>query len=141
MDEIQRLMLKEHAVIKSMLFNLEEFSKNSPLEAFRFLDKFKWFLEKHFFIEEKAIFMLYNQIFGEEVSEIFELMQEHGDIIQIIKSLEEGEEFKNLDSLKEILEKHSEFEEKKFYPRLENELNSEQKELIISKLKEVIKNE
>ena len=136
MDLIADLMIKEHSNLDK---ELEEFEKEPNQDK---LDKFRWCLEKHFFIEEKAIFYIYQSIVGKEVENIFDVMKEHGEVLDLIKLIdnklpEKDEE--NILKLKEILEKHLKFENSVFYPKLDIDLNPEQRKIIIEKVKEVVR--
>lgn len=136
MDSITNLMLEEHEKINNLLLNLEE---NNELTSEKFLE-LKRELGLHFALEEKAIFYLYNKIRNNEVEEIFDLMQEHGDILIILKSIEQDLESKlkpNLNGLIELLSKHTNFENAVFYPKLDKDLNEEQKADMLNKINEL----
>jgi hemerythrin-like domain-containing protein len=142
MKKITEVMCEEHRRIEKIL---EEFEKlvhidfGSSKDAF---NKFKWNLEKHLFVEEKVIFEVCNSDCGEEVSEIFDLMQEHGEIIGLIKEIEKKlfMNFKpNLSVMKELLEKHVYFEENRFYPMLDKELSTERKQEIFERAEEILR--
>ena len=94
-----------------------------------------------FFVEEKAIFQISDKVIGEEVSEIFDLMKEHGEILEILRTIEgeieEGEK-PNITKLKFKLIKHAKFEDKMFYPKLDELLSEDQKKEIIKRVKEVV---
>ena len=129
-------MLEEHEKINNLLLNLEE---NNELTSEKFLE-LKRELGLHFALEEKAIFYLYNKIRNNEVEEIFDLMQEHGDILIILKSIEQDLESKlkpNLNGLIELLSKHTNFENAVFYPKLDKDLNEEQKADMLNKINEL----
>lgn len=139
MQSIKELMLIDHAKINEMLKDLEKSSKEEALDKFNI---FKWQLEKHFFAEEKAIFGVMDKINTDESDAIFDLMQEHGKIIGLVKELErkvdEGQEV-NVSELKASVEAHSEFENDVFYPKLDEALTDNQKTEIIERAKEIIR--
>ena len=85
---INSLMDSEHERIDSLLKKFEEILQNDLEDAKKIFKHFKWVLEKHFFMEEKAIFKISQEIMNEEISEIFKLMQEHGSILEVIRSIE-----------------------------------------------------
>ena len=140
--KISKIMLKEHGRINGFL---EEFSKcqNDDLEKFKeIFSRFKWNLEKHFFLEEKAIFNIFEITDGTEVSDIFDLMQEHGEILEETKKVGKvlsKNSCPNMNELIEKLNKHAEFEDNFFYPKLDNILSHQQKEEIINRAEEIIK--
>lgn len=134
MESIKSLMDKEHCRIAGFL---EHADTNG--EAF---NKFKWNLEKHFFVEEKAIFIMNRDMNGEEVADIFELMKQHGEIMEMIKvvekKIENGEEA-NFSELKDMINKHRNFEDSTFYPKLDGILNLQQKQEIMERVMEIVK--
>lgn len=136
MESINELMLKEHGRLLSLLINFSnEEDKEKARELF---ENFKWTLEKHFFVEEKAIFDLYQKIKGKEVEDTFELMKEHGEMVNLLKDFE-YENVGKFDELKSLLQKHQKFEDENFYPHLDKELDDYKKKELIEKIKEVIR--
>jgi len=136
------IMLKEHDKIKNIL---EEFEKqnnqNNLFNAREVFEKFKWNLEKHFFIEEKIIFNVYQIESQEDDEDIETLLKDHKDILFLIKNIEESlSKDKILLSepaeLKQIIDAHVIFENESFYPRLDEELTEEQKQMIIERTEE-----
>jgi iron-sulfur cluster repair protein YtfE (RIC family) len=98
-------------------------------------------LEKHFFIEEKIIFSVYNSSEGER-DDLNELVKEHKEIIWEIKKIRENLDRgvkPNVERLKRGLIGHSRFEDEVFYPRLDDELSENEKELIFDRVDEVIR--
>lgn len=136
------LMDEEHKRIEFLLDKFEKTLKKDVELAKRIFNHFKWSLEKHFFVEENAIFYVYESVVGEEVGVIFDLMKEHGEIIELIKKIEinlnRGNEI-NVQILKEKLRAHSKFEDDIFYPRLDEELELERKQEIIRKINELVR--
>ena len=137
-EKISVLMAREHEKILKVLLECENANENIE----KLFSKFKWSLEKHFFLEEKAIFTLSNDLGGEIVSEVFELMKEHGEMIELAKeiedALEENSEF-DISKLKELLIKHHRFEDSGFYPKLGEMLSQEQKQELSERVREVVR--
>jgi len=140
MPTITKLMLQEHGKIRSLL---EELDRTYDKEQFtKLFNKFKWTLEKHFFIEEKVIFGLYE---GEEnIENINTLLKEHKNIFLLVKNaedaLDEGDFDKSkFQDLKTTLESHADFESNVLYPRLDEELDEDLKKLMIDRANEIIK--
>jgi len=128
-------MLKDHAKIRNLLGEIE---KTKSKKVF---DKFKWNLERHFFIEENAIFRLADTITGQEISDIFELLKQHGEIMNLVEKLEinlSNNAICDFSELKKTLEAHSNFEDGVFYPKLDEILSSDQKQIIKEKITEII---
>lgn len=135
-------MLEEHKRIINIIREFESIADNDLVLAKEKFSRFKWNLEKHFFVEEKAIFSILDKIKDKEVSDIFDLMYEHGSIIELINNIEVGLNrgmMPNLSGLRIILVRHVDFENEVFYPQLNQLLSPEKKQEIIERIKEVIR--
>jgi hemerythrin-like domain-containing protein len=138
---VQNLMKEEHKKIEDLLKELESNLENIK-NAKDIFNKFKWTLEKHFFIEEKVIFQIYNSSFEKDIEDINKLIKEHKDILWEINQIEDNfnksikPEIKNL---KADLMAHASFEDQSFYPRLDEELSDENKRLILERCDETIR--
>jgi len=139
--EILDLMIKDHNRLMGYLKGVE----NNLGRDFGFLSNsfntFQWNLEKHFFIEEKAIFISYNSDEPEKEYDYFsDLMNQHSEILKKIESLRKKlvkrEPF-DLNELKKLLVKHKTFEEKNIYPVLDQEIDDCTKRVIIDRIKEI----
>jgi hypothetical protein len=98
-------------------------------------------LEKHFFVEERAIFISYNPNKPSKQYKFFsDLMDQHTEILETIESLrkklQKREPF-DLDKLKKLLVKHKTFEEKNIYPVIDQEIDEYEKSYIIDRIKEI----
>ena len=142
-NSIKQLMDDEHQRINKILNKFEEELNYSSFENLaKIFNQFKWNLDKHFFVEEKAIFDIFEKIENDEVTEIFDLMQEHGEIIELIKNIEERLNKKvkpDVSGLKKRLIDHLDLEDKMFYPKLDEELEPYKKQELISRIKEIIR--
>ena len=140
-NSITTIMLKEHGKIKNFIQDFEKCLKDNAKNCEKSFSKFKWNLEKHFFIEEKVIFTIFNSANEEESEDILNLLKEHKEILFLIESIEENS-YKNAEQeimeLSQIMTNHANFENEVFYPRLDNELNENEKCLIIERCDEVI---
>lgn len=138
---ISEVMKKEHEFIDEIIIDIEK-NINEAKKVKRIFQKFKWNLEKHFFIEEKVIFTVYSKNLGDDTSSDIEtLLKEHKDIFWLIgkaESLINRNEKPDLSELKKILHAHANFEDEVFYPKLDEEMTDEQKDLIIKRAKEVV---
>jgi hypothetical protein len=139
MENITFLMTREHKKIEE-IFN--RFDKEiNPKRKEGLYNKFKWSIEKHFFVEEKAIFTFSQDISGGIVSDVFRLLDEHGRILNLLKDAEDGPKENTLFvffKINKLLKSHEKLEEEKFYPELDQRLNDQQKEELIERIKEVI---
>lgn len=133
-------MLKEHRKMDNLLSDFgREIARDFEESKIRF-SEFVWCLQKHFFLEEKAIFVMGDKLIGEDVVNVFELMKEHGEIMELVKNIEEGINTGvkvDISSLRTLILKHAAFEDKYFYPELDETLDIETKEQIISKIKQM----
>ena len=135
------LMVKDHKILldylKDVEYNLGRdfgFLSNS-------FNSFQWNLEKHFFVEERAIFVTYNPDNPDKEYDYFsDLMNQHTKILEKIESLrnklQKREPF-DLNELKKLLIEHKTFEEKNIYPVLDKEIDECEKRLIIDRIKDI----
>ena len=134
--EISEIMAEEHKKLDNLL---DEFEKNlADVEKF---NKFKLNLEKHFNIEEKAVFEVYTKVREEDIPAIFDLMEEHKEILRLITDIEDSvkeEKIQDIEELKVVLERHRKFEEEEFYPELDEDLSVEEKQEIREKSEKLL---
>lgn len=151
-EDIENLMLKFHRKINEQLFRLYEIVEtNRPITNQEFLTIFNNFsneVKNHFHVEEETIFELYDKFSNEqEISDTFDLMQEHGEIIGMIKHIQKNAQHnqnhvkENLSKLKEKLIHHVNFENNHFYPELDNKLTETEKQEVIKVIKNHLKND
>jgi len=135
------LMVKDHNRLMEYLKDVE----NNLGRDFGFLSNsfntFQWNLEKHFFVEERAIFNS-NKLGPVNIRyEVFlDLSKQHTEIFEKIESLrkklQKREPF-DLDELKKLLVEHKNFEEKNIYPVLDQEIEEDEKHFIIKRIKDI----
>ncbi len=92
-------------------------------------------------MEEKATFELYSKMKNEEIEDIFKLMREHGEIVELIRNIEQGlinNVKPDISGLKDSLLSHANFEDEFFYPKLDEELTPEQRQEICDRAREII---
>jgi len=139
MEKISEAMLNEHKRLYILLERLEKNSEYGSDGWKELFNEFKWNLEKHFFVEEKVIFELCNSSCGDKIPEIFDLMKEHGEIINLINKIDSGNNIEeNMLNMNKMLIKHSETEDDDFYPLLDEKLSEERKLEILSRVKEIV---
>lgn len=140
---ILKLMIKDHSKLVNLINNLQEKSKEDFETMKDAFTKFEWELEKHIFIEEKAIFTDYNP---DDITEGYkmlpELTKQHNYIINTLNNwrndVQKERIITDVNSFKEFLINHRSFEEEKVYPRLDKSLLEEHKKHIIKKINEII---
>ena len=136
------LMVTEHARIQEVLEEVNISSYEDKMRALECFNRFKLNIEKHFTIEEKAIVQLLSNISGMEVNDTFRLMEEHGEIIAMVKKVEDDishGDYSKIQDLMTMLEEHSDFENQTFYPNLDKKLSDDRKREIIEKVSAMIK--
>jgi hypothetical protein len=136
------LMIKDHGKIVKLLLDVEKSIGMELVSIMKVFDTFEWELEKHIFIEEKAIFTSYkptNIVEGYKM--VPELIQQHNDILNRLRVMRKNLMWQrpvDYDEFKEVIMAHKTFEEASLYPKLDQELDVSQKEEIIKKIREII---
>ena len=141
--DILPLMVKDHSKIELLIDKLEENAKGDPSTMIKSFNKLEWELEKHIFVEEKAIFTSYNP---EDVTIGYkmlpELTKQHNDILNRLnimrKDVRSRRIIKDVYSFKEFMINHKTFEEREVYPKLDEALDETQKRQIIDKINEIV---
>ena len=142
-NDILPKMIKDHCRIEKLLDELEKNVDKEYSIMRESFNKFEWELEKHLFIEEKAIFISYNP---EDVSEGYkmlpELTKQHNFIVNMLnnrrKDVQSKKKIGDFYEFKKFLIKHRTFEEKEVYPRLDEALDETQKKHIIDRINEIV---
>jgi hemerythrin-like domain-containing protein len=137
--EIFKIMVKEHEVIESLLNSFKRFQNKDNAEAKEVFQTFVWNIEKHIFLEEKILYNVYS-VWDGNIEGMFEILEEHGEIIALINKIKHSypDEY-SISLLKELLMDHFALEETVLYPNLEKVLNGEQKEFLIERAQEIIR--
>jgi hypothetical protein len=136
------LMIKDHGKIVKLLLDVEKSIGMELISTMKVFDTFEWELEKHIFIEEKAVFSSYkptNIVEGYKM--VPELIQQHNDILNRLRVMRKNLMWQrpiDYDEFKELIMAHKTFEEVSLYPKLDQELDVSQKEEIMEKIREII---
>jgi hemerythrin superfamily protein len=141
--DILALMVKDHCKIEKLLDELEANAEKDHPTTMKSFNKFEWELEKHIFVEEKAIFTTYSP---EDVIEGYkmlpELTKQHNVILNKIdlmrRDVRNKRRITDIYGFKDFLIKHKNFEEKDVYPKLDQALDDVQKQLIVERINEII---
>jgi hypothetical protein len=137
-NSIFELMIKDH---KKIIKLLDEVEKDGYLNFDAFC-RFKWHLEKHIFIEEKAIFIYHHRANDDEINIYEKLSNEHTIILNLLDKILKDSFPKgniNYHKLKHLLFSHKKFEEKNIYPKFDKEISDFEKSKILNKIMEIIK--
>lgn len=141
--DILALMVKDHCKIEKLLDELELNADKEYPVMIKSFNKFEWELEKHIFIEEKAIFTSYNP---EDVVDGYrmlpELTKQHNVLLNRLenmrKDIRNKKKLQDVYGFKDFLIKHKNFEEKSVYPRVDQSLDEGEKKKIVEKISEII---
>jgi hypothetical protein len=136
-------MIKDHMRLLTVLHKIEN-SKNAPPEdKSSLVDYFKWSIEKHFFVEEKTIFS--NFLIKKDKVKVYniflETSKQHTKILNEINTMR-IKLIKGIDifpiNIRDDLISHQKYEESIIYPRFDEELNDNEKEMIFNRITEII---
>lgn len=131
--QIQEAMLKEHKRIEEMLVELE-----TSCDAVK-LNELKWNVQKHFFIEENAVFSLYTPATELEVENVDQILREHETIMSLIEQVELDFNVGEVEKIIGLLRSHARFEDERFYPALDEQLDDVAKKKIIGRVEEIVR--
>jgi hemerythrin superfamily protein len=142
-NNILPLMIRDHCKIEELINDLEKKSKIDFDSMSKSFNTFEWTLEKHIFIEEKAIFVSYKPLNVIEGFKMLpELTSQHNFILNTINNwrddIRKKRNLTNIYSFKEFLIKHKNYEEKEVYPKLDEALSEREKKHIVAKINEII---
>jgi iron-sulfur cluster repair protein YtfE (RIC family) len=121
-------------------YNIEKKHKEI-VDSFNIL---KHELLKHFKIEEEVIFKVIKRKQLESYDFIPKLIMEHDQILEVLNDFQNNLAVNNdinTNKLRSLLFKHKKFEDKTFYPKLDQELTQNQDKLIKLKLKNKFRKE
>ena len=138
---ILELMTKDHIKIIKYLDIVEKNLRKDPNTVMPFFHTFEWNLEKHFFVEERAIFTSYNPDLVDEGYTLFlDLAKQHTILLEKLRSLKKKLQNKkafDFNDFKRMLMKHKNFEEESVYPVLDQEIDEGEKRFIIERINEI----
>ncbi|UCG95450.1 MAG: hemerythrin domain-containing protein [archaeon] len=139
MESISDVMSRDHKKIEDIL---SEFKNNiGGQEELQSFNNFRWELEGHLFLEERAIFTFLRSKKSRLYEDIPKIEEEHDRLLDLLNKI--GEDLKNqknadaMENQKELealLIKHKEFEDTVLYPKLDESLNEEQKGIVIKRI-------
>jgi len=139
---LTELMVRDHGKIVKMLHDVEKSIGMELVSTMKVFDTFEWELEKHMFVEEKAIFTSYSpKNIAEGYRMMPQLIQQHNDLLNKLQMMRKDLTWQRpvrFEEFRELLLMHKTFEEKSLYPKLDLELSVHQKEEIIKKIREIL---
>jgi hemerythrin-like domain-containing protein len=142
-DKVSIYMIKDHLRLLSLLHSFEMNINQVNKERLESFWNFKWYIEKHIFVEERALFssIRYDSKENEEYTLFYEITEQHKEIINEIENL-----YHNLQNnlgvsiikLRDLLNEHLKFEENIAYPKLDEIINDSEKTRLLNQMKDII---
>ena len=137
------MILRKQCKNKNLLDYFEKKTKQDHKSMGKSFHKFEWDLEKHLFVEEKAIFTTYNP---EDVTEIYkmlpELTKQHNVFLNKHSNMRQDvlkrRPIQDISSFIDFLTRHKDYEEREVYPKLDEALDESQKKFIIDRINEIV---
>jgi hemerythrin superfamily protein len=139
-NEILDMMISHHALIELLLTEFKDDLDKNRQAADKSFDEFRWELDKHIFVEERVIFKFCNVVSAESCKIVFALVKEHDEMLKMINRMKEDLTANNrvdVSNFQTLLTRHREVEERKLYPKMDQELDKAQKELIMARINEI----
>ncbi len=135
-------MVKDHTRLLKYLQDVKNNLTHDPKVLSKSFTIFQWNLEKHFFVEERAIFTSYDPENIDDGYQLFsDLSKQHTVILENVESLRKNlrsAKPKDVSDLKTTLLNHKNFEEKHVYPILDVQINEREKQLMIERINDVL---
>lgn len=138
-SNLLNLMVGHHALLEALFALFEDEAREKSPHVTQSLSELEWETHKHFFVEENAIFNLPQLKAIKVYDMILQLRAEHVTMLEYLKKFSENIlEIKSEDIKKfsELLASHREMEEKELYPKLDKELQEDQKRQAIIRINE-----
>ncbi len=140
-NELLNVMVKDHNRLMNYLKEVKNNLKIDFEVLLKSFNTFEWNLEKHFFVEERAVFTSYNPDYIDDGHQLFtNLSKQHTSILEKVESLRKRlRSGKSIDvsDLETMLLKHKTYEEKNVYPVLDVEISEGEKRFMIERIKDV----
>lgn len=137
---ILKLMLSHHALIETYLTFFLDSLKKPEVDSIFYLDKFRWELTKHIFVEDQIIFKNCELASSEICGVAKNLENDHITMLVLLQRAEadlSAHKEVDLAEFQALLRRHREVEEKILYPKLDEQLSEVKKEEIVSKVNEI----
>jgi hemerythrin superfamily protein len=138
---ILAIMIQDHRRIMNKLTDIKKTQEDNLGTILEKLNAFEWDLEKHFFVEERAIFTSYNATLIKEGQQLFdEISKQHTSILESVESLRDRLRMNTsieIGSLVVMLTKHKNHEERNVYPLLDENIPEGEKRFMIERIAEI----
>ena len=136
--KISEMMINDHCKIEGLLKSFKiSYNKKSKSKIDSF-NKLKMELDRHFFIEERVIFTSYNPEGWEEHRILQNILKEHIAILRMLGGIESqlnNGHKPNIQAFENSLLKHKDLEDRVLYPKMDQELDQDSRNLIVQRIK------
>lgn len=134
---IADMMIRHHYNIENLITAFNEKKEKDTKILLDVFQRIKWEIEKHFFLEENAIFIFYDPKSKDDSRIVNHILVEHETMLKKLSEIEKrlkNKESIDLSEFTKRLIRHKELEDSIFYPRLDSQLDNEQKNKIIERI-------
>jgi hypothetical protein len=132
MGDISQIFLEDHKKILETITHFKQLVEKRDETALPdFQKKLRWECERHFYIEEKALY-IYREV-DEEFDDIFQerLIREHDQLLNLLSKIELKPTLTKIKTLIKIINLHVAFESQFFYTQLEQNLSEQHRKSIL----------
>ena len=140
-NKLLDILIKDHNRLIKYLKDVKDNLKSDFEVLLKSFNTFEWNLEKHFFVEERAVFTSYNPDFIEDGHELFtSLSKQHTKILVKVETLRKrlrSDRSIEVSDLEDMLLKHKTYEEKYVYPVLDVEISEGEKRYMIERINDI----
>jgi hemerythrin superfamily protein len=141
-NSILDVMATDHTRLLKYLQDVKNNLTHNPKVLSKSFTIFQWNLEKHFFVEERAIFTAYNPENIDDGYQLFsDLSKQNTVILENVESLRKNlrsAKPKDVSDLKTMLLNHKNFEEKHVYPILDVQIDESEKQFMIERINDTL---
>jgi len=125
------VLIRDHKEISRHIQKLRQ--KRKGLPNINLIDKLKWFIERHIYVEEKALFSLFDK---DNISiDIDKILKDHDKILQVLEEIiktKETLEMEKGEKLEELMTSHFDFEKQQLYEKIGNLLGQDKLDQFVS---------
>jgi hemerythrin-like domain-containing protein len=137
-SEILDVMITDHEQVLELLNKVKQTGVNKMVDRF---DALEWYLKKHMFVEEKAVFESFNMVVTDGYEVVPRLVDEHNRLLNMLRDIRrkiiDGKKI-DFGGFETLMFSHKDFEEISVYPRLDQELSAEDKEKLLIRIRDII---
>lgn len=136
-NAISKLMTRHHKKLERLLRIFKANIGKNVEKMSESLERLRWEFEKHTFCEEKVMFKFCET---ENCTDVLKLIKAHDEMLEMLSTIKSDLAVKDsvdISGFLKLIGEHKNLEEKILYPKLDRQLDSEQKKFILRKIREV----